>query len=85
MSNFIEMRDRVGSPAFLRKKKREKRLHRIFGKWYVPLYTMVSFTRIPYAEAVRRAQAQDRVVARIKVAGICLLVLIVMLIWRLAR
>jgi kynurenine 3-monooxygenase len=29
---------------------------------YLPLYTMVSFTRIPYSEAARRARRQDRVV-----------------------
>ena len=29
---------------------------------YLPLYTMVTFTRIPYAEATRRARLQDRIV-----------------------
>jgi kynurenine 3-monooxygenase len=29
---------------------------------YLPLYTMISFTRIPYAEAARRARRQDRIV-----------------------
>jgi kynurenine 3-monooxygenase len=29
---------------------------------YLPLYTMVTFTRIPYAEAARRARRQDRIV-----------------------
>jgi hypothetical protein len=28
----------------------------------LPLYTMVTFTRIPYAEAARRARRQDRIV-----------------------
>jgi hypothetical protein len=28
----------------------------------VPLYTMVTFTRIPYVEAARRARVQDRIV-----------------------
>ena len=38
-------------------------LHRLFPRWYLPLYTMIEFTRIPYADAVRRARRQDRIVA----------------------
>ena len=38
-------------------------LHRLFPRWYLPLYTMIEFTRIPYADAVRRARTQNRVVA----------------------
>ncbi|MCP4246843.1 MAG: FAD-dependent monooxygenase [bacterium] len=82
LGNFIEMRDHVGSPAFLRKKKREKRLHRLLGDRYVPLYTMVSFTRTPYAEAVRRAKAQDRFIARLTAAVLgAVALLLVLLIW----
>ncbi|MBL0922821.1 MAG: FAD-dependent monooxygenase, partial [Phycisphaerales bacterium] len=64
LANFVEMRDRVGSPAFLRKKKWEQRFARWF-RWYTPLYTMVSFTTIPYAEAVERSRAQDARVRRV--------------------
>jgi len=65
LENFLEMRDRVASKRFLLRKKGETWLHRLFPRWYVPLYTMVTFTRIPYTEAVRRAAAQDRAVRRI--------------------
>ena len=75
-SNFVEMRDHVGSPKFLRAKRREKRLHRLFPKWYVPLYTLVTFTRTPYAQAVRRATLQDDVVRVIREVAICLLMLL---------
>ena len=40
-------------------------LHRIFPKSFIPLYTMVSFTRIPYSEAMRRWKSQDRALSRI--------------------
>ena len=43
-------------------------LHRLFPRWYLPLYTMIEFTRIPYAAALRRARRQDRVVLGIGVA-----------------
>jgi len=62
VENFVEMRDRTGSPAFIRKKKWERFLARRFPNWFVPLYTMATFTRIPYAEAVQRAARQDAVV-----------------------
>lgn len=62
LQNFVEMRDKVGDPAFLRKKAAEKRLHRWFPRWYVPLYEMVSFTRIGYADTVERARRQDEIV-----------------------
>ncbi len=62
IENFVEMRDKTGSRAFLAKKKVEKLLARAFPGWYRPLYGMVTFTRTPYAEAVRRSRMQDRVV-----------------------
>jgi kynurenine 3-monooxygenase len=63
VDNFIEMRDRVSSRWFLLKKKLTNFLHKLFPRWYLPLYTLVSFTRTPYAEAVRRARRQNWLVA----------------------
>ena len=57
--NFLEMRDKTASRVFHAKKKVERTLHRVLPGVYTPLYTMVSFTRTPYAEAVRRARRQD--------------------------
>jgi kynurenine 3-monooxygenase len=76
IDNFIEMRDRVSSRMFLLKKKLGILLHKLFPRWYVPLYTLVSFTRTPYAEAVRRARRQDRVVAGLAVAVVCVLLVV---------
>jgi kynurenine 3-monooxygenase len=61
LENFIEMRDKTGSRAFRAYKKLDRTLHRSLPGIYTPLYTMVSFTRTPYADAVRRARLQDRV------------------------
>jgi kynurenine 3-monooxygenase len=60
LANFVEMRDHVASSSFLFKKKVEKVLHRMLPGSFIPLYTMVSFSRIPYADAVARAARQDR-------------------------
>jgi kynurenine 3-monooxygenase len=58
VANFVEMRDRVGSPWFILRKRLAVLLHALLPRWYLPLYTMIEFTRIPYADAVRRARAQ---------------------------
>jgi kynurenine 3-monooxygenase len=70
LDNFIEMRDKVGSPAFRRRKQAEHWLARTFPKWYTPLYEMVTFSNIPYHEAVRRARLQDRVVLALGAAAV---------------
>lgn len=57
--NFIEMRDLVADPFFQLQKQVEKQLHRRHPERYVPLYTMVTFSEIPYAEALRRADIHD--------------------------
>ena len=62
LANFREMRDRVASPWFRFEKRSQALLHRLFPGWFIPLYTMISFTTIPYAEAWDRARLQARVV-----------------------
>ncbi len=62
IGNFIEMRDKTASRAFRAKKKLDHFLEAALPGIYLPLYTMVTFTRIPYAEAARRARLQDRIV-----------------------
>ena len=62
LENFIEMRDKTASRAFRAKKKLDHLLEAALPGVYLPLYTMVTFTRIPYAEAARRARIQDRIV-----------------------
>ena len=62
LTNFHEMRDRVASPLFRLEKRAGVVLNRLFPRWFLPLYTMISFTRIPYAEARVRARLQARVV-----------------------
>ena len=63
IANFLEMRDHVGSAAFRLKKRTERVAHQFLGGWYTPLYNLVSFSRIPYAEARRRAARQGRIIA----------------------
>jgi kynurenine 3-monooxygenase len=82
LANFHEMRDRVASPLFRLEKRAEVLLHRLFPEWFVPLYTMISFTRIPYAEARARAARQRAVIRWI---GLGLAALLLLVSWLLLR
>ncbi len=78
VQNFIEMRDKTASGVFRAKKKLDHLLEGLLPGIYLPLYTMVTFTRIPYAQAAARARLQDRIVvgAVIGVIALCLLALL---------
>jgi len=60
LHNFIEMRDRTASRLFRAKKRVEHALHATLGDRFIPLYDMVSFTNVPYAQAKARGARQDR-------------------------
>jgi kynurenine 3-monooxygenase len=60
--NFIEMRDKTASKTFRAKKELDHALEAALPGIYLPLYTMVTFTRMPYATAARRARVQDSLV-----------------------
>jgi kynurenine 3-monooxygenase len=62
IGNFVEMRDKTASKTFRAKKKLDHALEAALPGIYLPLYTMVTFTRIPYAKAAKRAHVQDRIV-----------------------
>jgi len=72
IGNFIEMRDKTASRTFRAKKKLDHMLEAALPGVYLPLYTMVTFTRIPYAEAARRARRQDRIVYGTLIAAVIL-------------
>ncbi|KAK0046996.1 kynurenine 3-monooxygenase [Biomphalaria pfeifferi] len=64
MYNYIEMRSKVNTTSFLIRKNLDNLLFKIFPKTWVPLYTMVSFTRIGYQEAIQRREWQDKILTR---------------------
>jgi kynurenine 3-monooxygenase len=83
LHNFVEMRDHAGTRRFLLQKAWERLLARALPGWYVPLYTLVSFSLVPYAAAVARAEHQDRVVRRGLIgAGLVLLLVFLFLLLR---
>ncbi|KAJ3317381.1 hypothetical protein HDV06_001671 [Boothiomyces sp. JEL0866] len=58
--NYIELRSGVINPTYMERKKLELALYHRFPNWIIPLYTMVSFTRIPYSKAVEQNKHQAR-------------------------
>ena len=65
IENFIEMRDRVGDPRFLFRKKVELALEAKYPGTFVPKYAMVTFHRVPYSVAMRRGAIQDRMLTEL--------------------
>jgi kynurenine 3-monooxygenase len=60
-ANFAELRQKVRSPWFLARKRMDLAIHRVWPQAWIPLYTMVAHTTIPYAEALARSRRQDRI------------------------
>lgn len=60
LQNFIEMRDLVADPKFLLRKKIEAHLAEQYPQEFLPVYSMVSFSHLPYSEALAEVNAQNR-------------------------
>lgn len=59
--NFIEMRDLTANPEFLLRKKIEAWFTKKHPEKWLPLYSQVTFSHIPYADAVANAKKQDAI------------------------
>jgi kynurenine 3-monooxygenase len=64
LENYTEMRDHVADPKFVFQKNVEHMLERTHPV-YKSRYEMVSFSRIPYAEAYRRGELNKEILERI--------------------
>jgi kynurenine 3-monooxygenase len=65
VANFIEMRDLVGHPEFLLRKKIEAHFNSKHPDKWVPLYTMVTFSDFPYSVAQREGKKQDAIMEKV--------------------
>lgn len=63
--NFVEMRDHVADPRFLLQKKIEAKISAQYPGQWLPLYSQVTFSHTPYAEAWAAGQRQDAIMARL--------------------
>ncbi|XP_055331398.1 kynurenine 3-monooxygenase-like isoform X2 [Paramacrobiotus metropolitanus] len=76
MYNYIEMRYLVNTRSFLIRKKVDNFLYRLFPNTWIPLYTMVTFSLLPYSECMKRKKWQDTVLRRGVRIGIAMVVLL---------
>lgn len=74
--NFVELRSKVRSPLFNARKKVDVVMNRLFPWMWTPLYTMITHSTIPIADAVKRYRRQHRIG---RLLGIDLLLMIVAL------
>ena len=66
LDNFVEMRDLVADPEFLLRKKIEARIHQLYPRQWIPLYSMVTFhEEIRYSDALKQGQQQKKIMDRV--------------------
>lgn len=70
LENYVEMRDTVRDPAYVRRQALAMALERRFPDQFIPRYSMVMFhPEISYAEALRRGAAQEKILRELDAAG----------------
>ncbi len=83
MYNYIEMRDLVNSTTFLMRKNLDNFLNALFPRSWIPLYSMVTFTRIPYKKCINDRKWQDLMISRS--GKVCLLAFFGAFLWNFYR
>ena len=62
VEHYEDMAANTASLLYLLTRRAESLLHVLFPKSFVPMYTMVTFSRTPYHTAREAAERQDRVI-----------------------
>lgn len=65
LRNYIEMRDKTADPSFVLQKKIEARFSAKHPDLWMPLYSQVTFSHIPYSEALAAGDRQDAIMKRV--------------------
>ena len=55
----------MADPGFLLQKKIEARFSSLYPDKWMPLYSQVTFSEIPYSEAYANGQRQDRIMKEV--------------------
>jgi kynurenine 3-monooxygenase len=63
--NFIEMSSKTADPNFLLQKKIEKRFAERYPDKWIPVYSRVTFSDRPYAEALAIGDAQEKIMQEV--------------------
>lgn len=65
LGNYIEMRDLVGDPDFLLRKKIEAKFSGLYPDKWMPLYSQVTFSNIRYSVAYKQGQVQREIMDQV--------------------
>ncbi|CAJ0924533.1 unnamed protein product, partial [Mesorhabditis belari] len=65
MYNYEELKDLVNHTSYKLRKKLDLILNRWLPETWIPLYSMVTFTRIPYSQVVQNRKWQDDLLRRV--------------------
>jgi kynurenine 3-monooxygenase len=65
VENFVEMRDKVADPEFLRMREIEHDLQERMPGRYLTRYQLVTFTRVPYRIALLAGEIQSRILSEL--------------------
>lgn len=65
LRNYIEMRDKTADQHFLLQKKIEAKFAEKYPNLWMPLYSQVSFSHTPYAEALQNGIRQDEIMKKV--------------------
>ncbi len=65
LENYVEMRDSVVDPDYLRKRKLGAALAARAPRHFMPRYRLVTFTYLPYAYCLERGRAQDTLLTQL--------------------
>jgi kynurenine 3-monooxygenase len=65
VENFVEMRDKVADPQFLRLRQLEHDLQDRMQRRYLTRYQLVTFTRIPYRVALEAGRIQAQILSEL--------------------
>lgn len=69
LRNYVEMRDLVADEHFVTKRELSGKINELFPDKWIPLYSMVSFSNIPYAEAIQKGDRQNEILEELVSLG----------------
>lgn len=65
LDNYLVMRDYVAHPDFILRKKIEAKFSELYPSRWMPLYSQVTFSNIPYSIAYKQGQLQNEIMDEI--------------------
>lgn len=63
--HYAEIRDQLADPEFLLRRAVERKVNQMYPDDYQPLYSMITFTCMPYAEALRADREQRELIDKL--------------------